>query len=368
MKETGKRKRRIAAAAGFLVLFLAVFGIGAACGRYTGTAGRGLFMAGGTAPAVTENAALSAEPAADDRALAKISSDTAGNTDVAADTGGGTGAEAFDGSNPAEAVDTSAIADDRKLIRTVYLSYETLAYDDFMAFWEKAAQDQGGYIESSSVYRDSGTGLRRADYTFRIPREKLDAFLASVAGQGTLTSRTESTEDVSLDYHDIEGRKKALETEYDTLMNLMASAQDVDTVIALNQRISEIRYQLDSYSSDLLRYDNRVNYATVSLSVTETDAESTTAETGTADRIRIGLINNLRAVVHALSEIAIACIVHLPAIAVIAAIMAGIVFLMRKIRHKKKRGGPDGGTPGKPGADVPKKPDAGATEDPPNPA
>jgi hypothetical protein len=229
------------------------------------------------------------------------------------------------------------VAPDRKLIRNISLSFETVKFNDFTSALEKTAQALGGYAESSYVYRNSDDGLRSANYTYRIPRDRADQFVDSTEGAATMTSRSENVQDITLDYHDVEARKQALQTEYDSLTRLLEQAGDADTVISLSQRLSELRYQLDSYESDIRRYDNQVDYATVSVDVTETRVESATGESSAWEKIRIGFLRNLRAVGGFLAAFLIGVLTSLPSIALAGAVIVFIALIVRKVRKSRKK-------------------------------
>ena len=75
-------------------------------------------------------------------------------------------------------------------------------------------------------------------------------------------------------YVDTESRKIALETERDRLLELLEKAETVEDIITIEGRLSEVRYQLESYASQLRTYDNLVDYSTVHISIREVDRET----------------------------------------------------------------------------------------------
>ena len=50
---------------------------------------------------------------------------------------------------------------------------------------------------------------------------------------GNVTQKNESVEDVTLQYVDVESRKKALETEQERLMELLSSAENMEDLLAI---------------------------------------------------------------------------------------------------------------------------------------
>ena len=111
----------------------------------------------------------------------------------------------------------------RKIIETIYYSVQTKSFDEFVTSLESKAVSVGGYIEQSDVRGNSYDDIssRYATYTFRIPSEKVDEFTKTVSNNATITNRTVNTEDVTLQYVDIESRIKALKTEKASLEELL---------------------------------------------------------------------------------------------------------------------------------------------------
>ena len=229
------------------------------------------------------------------------------------------------------------ISADRKLIRTVSLGYQTDQFDAFTAMLQEETAKLGGYIESSDMSKDAYSSIRHAYFELRIPKEKLDSFLAGLDGEANLLHRSEYTQDVTLEYHDVESRKKALETEYDTLLRLLEQADSMDAILALNQRLSEIRYQLDSYESNLRMYDNQVQYSRVSVSVEEAKILTPAAESSAWDKIRQGFRQNLEDVGETLAGLGIFLLSSIPTLIVLGLFIAAAVFLIRRIVRRIRR-------------------------------
>ena len=183
----------------------------------------------------------------------------------------------------------------RKLIRTFNLDVETLEFDSFIVSIKNEVASLGGYIESSGVSGNSYnySSNRNANFVCRVPSEKLDSFISTVGGLGNVTYSHENTEDVTLSYVDTEARIKSLTTEYDQLLELLAEAENIDTIILLQQRLTEVRYQLESYQSQLMTYDNLVDYSTVNLSVWEVKRITAPEQETVWERIKSDFSDNI---------------------------------------------------------------------------
>ena len=125
--------------------------------------------------------------------------------------------------------------------------------------------EAGGYIEHSSLQGKGSRNNRNVSYTLRIPVDRLEQFSSDLSALGVVTSSTSSQEDVTLAYVDLEAHIKALNTERDSLLRLLEQAESVEDIITIQQRISNVQYELESCTSQLRTYDNQIDYATVRL-------------------------------------------------------------------------------------------------------
>lgn len=158
----------------------------------------------------------------------------------------------------------------RLLIRTVGITAETKDILQVKTDLETQVKALGGYIESSSM---SGTGknrdLRTLYYAVRVPADKLDSLIADVGNSCTVLSSNENSYDVTLEYVDNKSKVESLRVEYDQLLKLLSQAEDLDSIIVLQNRMSEVRYQIENYESRIRVLENQVQYATLNLTVKE---------------------------------------------------------------------------------------------------
>ena len=224
----------------------------------------------------------------------------------------------------------------RKLIRNVDASVETMEFDRFLAALNEEIARLDGYVERSEVdgnsYRYESS--RWAYYTIRIPANALDNFLNIVGELGNITYRAESVEDITLQYVDTESRVEALEVEQERLLALLAQAESVEDMITIEYRLSEVRYELESYASQLRTYDNQVDYSTVYLNIQEVERETAISGQSAWDRMRDGFAENLYRVGRGIQNFGIGVVMDLPYIAVCAVILLLLYFFGKIIYYK----------------------------------
>ena len=227
----------------------------------------------------------------------------------------------------------------RKLIRTFNLDIETLEYEDFIASVKAEVNSLGGYIESSSTSGNSYnySSNRYANFVCRIPSEKVDEFISTVGGLGNITFSNEDTTDVTLNYVDTEARIKSLQTEYDQLLELLAEAENIDTIILLQQRLTEVRYQLESYQSQLRTYDNLVDYSTVNLHVNEVKRITSPEQKTVWERIGSDFSDNIYDISVDAQNFFVWFVANIPYFIIWAIIIVGIVLVVKFILHKSPK-------------------------------
>lgn len=175
--------------------------------------------------------------------------------------------EAGYGANDTVKEETDA---DRKLIRTVQLTVETTDFDAVTAEISAKCSELGGYISSREVWGSAESTSRRwASYVVRIPAAKCDTFIENTEAVGNVTGHSEQMEDITVQYVDTAARIESLRTEQARLNELLAQAANLDDLIKLEDRLSDVRAELASYEQTQRIYDNQVDYATVRLELSE---------------------------------------------------------------------------------------------------
>lgn len=272
----------------------------------------------------------SSKMTAEDRATVSSGAELDGeynwDTDETADTG-------VTSENGLEA----QVENGRKLIRTVSLSLETKEFDSVLTNLSTKTTELGGYIETSSVNGNSYShhSTRYASYVIRIPADKLNEFVEVVSELGNVTQKNESVEDVTLRYIDVESHKKALETEQERLLELLSKAENMEEILTIESKLSDIRYEIENYESQLKTMDNQIDYSTVSVYVDEVERVTDTGEKGFFEEIKERFGNSLYVVARGIRGLVIGILGSLPILIVCGGVIAVVVIVVRKILKKR---------------------------------
>lgn len=228
----------------------------------------------------------------------------------------------------------------QKLIRRVSLNTETEDIDPLLAAIDSKVDALGGYIENREVYtgsRYSSQSGRRANLTVRIPKDKMDEFVAHVGNESNVTSSSESSDDVTLTYVAVQSRMTALQKEEARLLELIDKAANLTDLLELEERLTQVRTELESVTSELLLYDNLVDFGTIDISIQEVQTLTPTEEPGFGSQIATGFTGSLQGLWNFLKELVIFLVTALPYLVPLAltAVLL-LVIIRRSIRKKEK--------------------------------
>ncbi len=179
------------------------------------------------------------------------------------------------GGAKAETADVPA-ENPEKIIYSGDATVETTEFDKSVAALEAMIEKEGGFIESSSVngsnYYDSSRGYaskRSASYTLRIPSAKFNTLMSSLSDIGNVPYTHTYTENVTAQYYDTQARLNALQAQETRLIEMLKIAETVENIITIEDKLSDVRYRIDSLQSSLNNWDRKVAYSTLNVTVKE---------------------------------------------------------------------------------------------------
>ena len=244
-----------------------------------------------------------------------------GNSLTTADTGGST-----------------ALPESRKWIITVDMSAETEDLDAMMAALDEKITSLNGYVEDQSIHNGSTYSSRRyrsAYLTIRIPAGDVDSFTEEVSGLSNVVSSNKSLEDVTLSYVATESRVAALETEQTRLLELMEQAETMADLLEIEARLTDVRYELESVTSQLRLYDNQIDYATIHLDIEEVQEYTPVEEPTLWERISGGFTDSLEGLGDGLLDILVWVLANSPYLVVYGILAVVAIVLVKKLKKRK---------------------------------
>ena len=225
-----------------------------------------------------------------------------------------------------------------KIIRNGKIDMETISFDDTVKQILSKTASVGAYVQSSnisgiSIAAKSGEESRTGEFVLRIPKTKFDNFISDIGNLGSITNQKISSEDVTTAYFDTQAHLKSLNIQEERLLTLLKKTGELKDIIVLEKELSDVRYEIESLTGSLKKWDNLIDYCTLNIQITEVHKIKETS-VSYGHKISNGFTSSLKTLVDFGKGFVVIIFVVLPYIVVLT-----ILFLISRyvyIHIKKK--------------------------------
>jgi Flp pilus assembly protein TadB len=185
------------------------------------------------------------------------------------------------------------------------------------------------YAAEARIYDNT-----RYYYSIRVPSDAYEAFLSALDGIGERTSRSESTEDLTLRYYDLEGNLATLQELLKTFQAYLGKAESIDEIMTVERRIAELQREINATGSSLTALVDSIDYATVDLQVIGTARENRPPQAGLGERIA-ALFNTFSEFAHSVVLILLGIVIFgIPSLLILVLLywlLLGKIGLLRRV-------------------------------------
>jgi hypothetical protein len=129
-----------------------------------------------------------------------------------------------------------------------------------------AAAAVGGWVQASQTATDQAT------LTLKVPSDKLEGVIGTIRGLGKVTSVSESGEDVTAEFIDLDARISHWRAQEAVFVGLMAKAKTIPETIQIQQQLSTIQEQIEQLEGRRKYLDGQTSFSTVRLTLLEDGA------------------------------------------------------------------------------------------------
>ena len=222
------------------------------------------------------------------------------------------------------------------IIRDANISVNVENLEEFDININNLVIKYAGYFEKSEIndYSSDYSSERYGYYTIRIPNKHLDDFLNNVDGAGNITQKRITSEDVSLQYVDLEAKIKSLEDEKDRLNKLADDVYNIQDLMDIQDKISNVQYQLDSQNGQKRYLEGRVSYSTIEMTaIQQRDVDHPVRRAFSAN-FKDRMLDGVESAV----DLTVGIITAIPVIIVILFFGTIFVWIIKKVYNKFLKG------------------------------
>ena len=245
--------------------------------------------------------------------------------------------ESFD----ADGAEKKNAANGRKIISSCTYRIQTNTYDSAIAALDALMEKYGAYCEYSEQDGTAESADRCYECRIRVPREYYEAFRAGTGSVGVINFASENNEDVSERYFDTEAHLSSAKVREERLLEILEKADSLDNVLLLEQALEDVRYEIESYSGTLRKYDSLISYSTVNMTIREVikPVAVQVAPKTFGEKLAQSASEGLSDFADGVEGFTVWFVYALPGLLLFALIVVAIVFIIRGAakRAKKKK-------------------------------
>ena len=167
-----------------------------------------------------------------------------------------------------DSVNNRLFTQSEKNQKLVYTGDVTIGTENIKKSYKKITEKME---EFGATFESVNESSSYKTMTIRVSKDKFMALYESLSEvDGNITYSNISITDMTKSYTDNERRLDILKTEYDELKSLMKSANKVEDILSVRDRLSEITYEMEELkgSNDAIDYDSNFSRLEVTLQLT----------------------------------------------------------------------------------------------------
>ncbi|HTR38896.1 MAG TPA: DUF4349 domain-containing protein [Bryobacteraceae bacterium] len=159
------------------------------------------------------------------------------------------------------------------IVRSAQLTLTTKEFDKARISLDEILKRHRGYIGHLNVAAPAGTG-RTLDASLRVPADQLDAVTAEVKKLGRVDAESQTGEEVTQQYTDLDARLANARNTEQRLNGLIRDRSGKMTdVLAVEGELSRVRGNIEQMEAQKKALVNKVDFATLNLMLIEDEAK-----------------------------------------------------------------------------------------------
>jgi hypothetical protein len=211
---------------------------------------------------------------------------------------------------------------------------------------QRLADEAGGRVAGEETTTDRDGVMDGSRLVLEVPSATFDDTMTAVEEVATTASSTRSLEDVGTDIVDTEARIRAQEQSLTRIEALLAEAEDLTELVAIESELTSRQAALDSLTSQLDYLQDATAYSTITVYVERTDEAATDTEHDDEGRDGFlgGLADGWDGLTGTLGSAAVAVGLLLPWLLLLTLVGVPVTWGVRRLRRRRTPAGAAGAT------------------------
>lgn len=163
----------------------------------------------------------------------------------------------------------------KKIIKTSWFDLQTKEFSKTLELINNKISELSGYVEYSNTNGSESEKNAQTNFTVRIPQNGYESFNDFLKGEDFhVTSSGESATDITDQYVDVDARLSSLEAREKRMLELLNQAQTVEDMVAIEEKLGDLRTQIEVLTAQLKNFDQQVDFSSVTINLVQTDSMS----------------------------------------------------------------------------------------------
>lgn len=173
---------------------------------------------------------------------------------------------------------------DQRLVREARLDVQARDVDDAVASVRRIAATAKGFVADEQTSTgpvpvptpespvpqsvQSAATITRSELTLRVPTSALDRVMEQVGAVGRVTARSQSSQDVTSQYVDVQSRVASQQASVDRVRTLLDRATSLGQVVQIEGELSKREADLESLEAQLKSLQDSTSLSTLTVTLT----------------------------------------------------------------------------------------------------